>query len=307
MNNIISNIRVFFYMLRQGIKSVFQNLFMIFAALCVIFASLLIIGSLLSVAENVQAVIDHYNDRPEIRINFMSHVTEDECLAVRDDLLADPMVEDVTYISAEENMQGMLATFEEEGKSDLFSGYESNENLMFVSLDISLKNSSDGDAFEQKIVKEVEGVDTVRNILSVVNKLHTAKVIISTCSLLAVVLMGCVSVLLVFNTVKLTVFARKREIEIMKYIGATDVYIVGPFIMEGFFVGLVGALLSYGVLKLVYQLVYNYFMDKMILGESVKLIMFENLGINFLLWFIIGGIVVGVSAASLAVKRHVKV
>ena len=93
----------------------------------------------------------------------------------------------------------------------------------------------------------------------------------------------------------------------MKYIGATDVFIVGPFIIEGFFVGLTGGLLSYGVLKGVYSLVYNYFTDKNVLGDSIKLIAFGDLGFNFMLWFVVAGIVVGVAAGALAVKRHVKV
>ena len=307
MSNVISRIRVFLYMLKQGVKSIFQNLFMIFASVSVIFASLLIIGTLLSVAENVQTVIDHYNDRPQIRVNFKSHVDEETCLAVRDELLQNPTVESVEYISAEENLQGILDTFEEDGKADLFQGYESNDELKFVSLDISLKNASDGEEFEAQLYEDVEGIESVRNILDIVNKLQTVKVIIRTCSLIAILVMGCVSVLLVFNTVKLTVFARKREIEIMKYIGATDVFIVGPFIIEGFFVGLTGGLLSYGVLKGVYSLVYNYFTDKNVLGDSIKFIAFGDLGFNFMLWFVVAGIVVGVAAGALAVKRHVKV
>ena len=306
MNSVISRIRVFLYMLKQGVKSIFQNLFMIFASVSVIFASLLIIGALISVAENVQTVIDHYNDRPHIRVNFESYVTEEQCLQIRDELLQDSMVKDVVYISSEENFQGMLETFED-GEEELVPGYESNEELMSVSLDITLVNASDGEDFEKKLYDEVEGIESVRNVLNVVNKLQTVKVIMRTCSLFAVIIMGCVSILLVFNTVKLTVFARKREIEIMKYIGATDVFIVGPFIIEGFFVGLAGGFLSYGVIKGLYSLVYNYFMENDILGESIKLIAFKDLGFNFLLWFPVAGIIVGVVAGALAVKRHVKV
>lgn len=307
MNNFFSQVRVFLYMLKQGAKNILQNMFMIFASVSVIFASLMIIGALVSVSANMQTIIDHYNDRPEIRINFKSHITEDACLAVKAKLEADPRVETVTYISAEENLKGMQETFEDDGNGELFAGYTENEALRFVSLDVDLDSTVPGKDFETYINNAVEGVDSVRNIAGTVNKLETVKVVVRTCSVIAIIVFGCLSVLLVFNTVKLTVFARRREIEIMKYIGATDVFIVGPFIIEGFFVGLVGSVVSYWTLKGVYSLVYEYFMKNTLFGDSVELVKFDSMAGTFLLWFVIAGVALGVSAGSLAVKRHVKV
>jgi len=307
MNEFFSRVRVFGYMLKQGAKNILQNMFMIFASVSVIFASLMIIGALVSVSTNMQTIIDHYNDRPEIRINFESRITEEECLKVKDMLLADSRVEEVVYISADENMKGLIKTFENEGNGDLFAGYTDNAQLRFVSLDVSLVPAVSGDEFESFVRSDVEGVSDVRNIAGVVNKLETIKVVVRTCSVIAVLVFGCLSVLLVFNTVKLTVFARKREIEIMKYIGATDVFIVGPFIIEGFFVGLVGSVFSYGVLKLSYSLVYEYFTKNTLFGDSVELVKFDALAGSFLLWFVVAGVALGISAGALAVKRHVRV
>ena len=93
----------------------------------------------------------------------------------------------------------------------------------------------------------------------------------------------------------------------MKYIGATDVFIVGPFIIEGFFVGLVGSVLSYGILKGVYGLVFDYFTENTLFGDSVSLLPFDGMAGSFLLWFVISGVALGITAGALAVKRHVKV
>ena len=76
MNDSFAKLRVFGYMLKQGAKNIFQNMFMIFASVSVIFASLMIIGALISVSVNMQTIIDHYNDRPEIRISFASRITD---------------------------------------------------------------------------------------------------------------------------------------------------------------------------------------------------------------------------------------
>lgn len=308
MNNpIFSKVRVFLYMLKQGAKNIMQNLFMIFASVSVIFASLMIIGTLIAVSVNMQTIIEQYNDRPEIRINFKSHITEEKCLEVKDMLLSDERIEDVMFISAEENLKGMMETFESDGNGELFAGYKDNENLKFVSLDVKLAPSVSGAEFESYIKSKVEGVDSVRNVADVIDQLETIKVVVRTCSVIAVLVFGCLSVLLVFNTVKLTVFARKREIEIMKYIGATDVFIVGPFIIEGFFVGLVGSVVSYGALKGVYAILYDYFMKNTLFGDSIELVAFDGMAGSFLLWFVITGVAVGISAGALAVKRHVKV
>lgn len=302
-----SKIRVFLYMLKQGAKNIAQNLFMIFASVSVIFASLMIIGTLIAVSANMQTIIEQYNDRPEIRINFKSHVTEEKCLEVKEMLLSDERIQDVIFISAEENLEGMMKQFESDGNGDLFAGYKDNADLKFVSLDIRLAPSVSGEEFESYINGKVEGVESVRNVADVVDKLETIKVVVRTCSVIAVLVFGCLSVLLVFNTVKLTVFARKREIEIMKYIGATDVFIVGPFIIEGFFVGLVGSVISYGALNGVYSLLYDYFMKNTLFGDSISLVSFDTMAGGFLLWFVVTGIAVGISAGALAVKRHVKV
>lgn len=307
MNDAFSKVRVFAYMLKQGAKNIIQNLFMIFASVSVIFVSLMIIGALISVSANMQTIIDHYNNRPEIRINFKSHMTDDYCYEIRDMLLADERVENVTYITADENFKGMMETFENEGNGELFAGYTDNADLKFISIDVDIVPSVSGEEFETFINNEVEGVENIRNVAGIVNKLETIKVVVRTCSVLAVIIFGCLSVLLVFNTVKLTVFARKHEIEIMKYIGATDVFIVGPFIIEGFFVGLVGSVLSYGVLKGAYGLVFDYFTENTLFGDSVALVPFDSMAGSFLLWFVISGIALGITAGALAVKRHVKV
>lgn len=297
-------IRTIYYVIKQGIKSVVKNLFMVFASICVVFAVLLLFGGLWSISENIQHIIEQYSARAEVQINLESYVTAAEAEQLKTDLERDPRVESVTVISAEENFQNLLNYFSDD--KDLLEGYENYEYLHYISLEVDLKEYSDGESFRNEVA-QLSGVDNVRDIVSVISSMEVIRFWIRIGTVVVMIGMTILSILLIFNTVKLTVFARKREIEIMKYIGAADWYICGPFVIEGVFTGLIGALAAYFSLRGAYSLVHGAMVDNLYLGNSITLLRFGELHAHFLLWFLTAGILSGAIASLWAIRRHVKV
>lgn len=297
-------LRTVYYVFKQGIRSIVKNLYMVFASVCVIFAVLLLLGGLWSVSENIQHVIEQYSARAEVLINLQSYVTAEEAEQLKEDLERDPRVSKITIISAEENFQNLLEYFSSD--QDLIAGYENSEYLHYISLEVDLEEFSDGKSFAEE-VKALNQVQNVRDIVTVISSMEVIRFWVRIGTVAVMVGMAILSVLLIFNTVKLTVFARKREIEIMKYIGAADWYICGPFVIEGVFTGLVGALAAYFSLRGIYSLVYGATIEHLYLGSSVTLLRFGELHANFLLWFLAAGIISGVIASLWAIRRHVKV
>ncbi len=295
--------RTVYYVLKQGLKSIFKNLFMVFASVCVVFSVLIILGALWSVSENIQHIIEQYSSRAEVQLNLHSYIEEEQAKILQERLEKDSRVEKVVFVSKEENLQNIMEYF---GDEDLFEGYRDSEYLNYVSLEIDLKEFSDGESFcaEAELLPEV---DNVKDIVSVVSKMEIVRFWIRIGTIAAMIGMAVLSVLLIFNTVKLTVFARKREIEIMKYVGASDWYICGPFVIEGVFTGLIGAIAAYFSLQGLYTLVYNSAMKSLYLGNSITLLKFGEIDVNFLLWFIASGVAAGVIASLLAIRRHVNV
>lgn len=297
-------LRTLYYVLRQGLRSIVKNMFMVFASVCVVFAVLLILGGLWSVSENIQHIIEQYSSRAEVQINLQSYVTEDEAAEMKAAIEKDERVESVKVIGAEENFQKLMDYFKDD--ADLFEQYKESERLHYISLEIDLKEYADGDAFKAE-VRQLSGVDNVKDIVSVISKMEIIRFWIRIGTIFAMIGMAILSVLLIFNTVKLTVFARKREIEIMKYIGAADWYICGPFVIEGVFTGILGALAAYFSLRGIYSLVYNAVTDNLYLGSSVTVLKLNEVNPHFLLLFLAAGIAAGAVASIWAIRKHVNV
>lgn len=298
-------IRTVYYVLKQGLKSICKNLFMVSASVVVVFATLLMMGGLWAISENIQFVVEQYKERPDIRINLHSYIEQEEAEELKAVLEKDGRVKSVVLITKEETRNNIINFLDGDG-AGIFEGHEESPALNYISFDIMLEAYTDGAAFKAEAEKLVS-VDNVRDTSGFISKLEVVLFWIRIGTVAATVAMAVLSVLLIFNTVKLTVFARKREIEIMKYIGASDWYICGPFVIEGVFTGLVGAVLAYFMLGGICNGLYKTLTQSNFLGDTISLLAFKDIDVNFLLWYILAGVATGVIASLWAIRKHVNV
>ncbi len=300
----MKRIRIIFNILKQAAKNIFHNIFMFFASVIVVFAVLIIVGSIVLASRNVHDVIRQFSDRAEVQINFTYNVSEETAQEYADEIANDYRVESVKLISKEENLENLLSYYKDE--KDLFEQYRNSERLKFVTLEVGLKEYADGESFVAE-AEQLDGVDNVKDIVGTINKMEVAGFWLTIGTILAAIVVVLLSVLLIFNTVKLTVIAKKNEIEIMKYIGATDSYISAPFVIEGIVTGFVGAVLAYFVVQGVYQLIYNSVTTSGIL-ETINLLTFAKAGgIWMFAAFAAFGMVSGLIASIIAVNKYVNV
>ena len=296
--------RICYYLLRQGLRNMAKNLFMIFASVAVVFSVLLVVGGLTALSRNIQAVIDQFSDRAEIQINFNYYVSDEAAEAYAETLKEDSRVKDAVFISKEENLEKIISYFEDE--RELFETYRDSERLRFATIEVYLNDYADGEAFVEE-AEQLDGVDNVKDIVTTVDKMEVLGFAVKIGTVVAVVVMILLSVLLIFNTVKLTVFARHREIEIMKYVGATNTYIACPFIIEGVLTGLIGSILAFFAVKATYGAVYNALYD-MALSANVELLSFSKAGGNVMwLIFALFGMLAGFVASGWAARRYMDV
>ena len=189
-------------------------------------------------------------------------------------------------------------------EEDLFSDYTTED--MFVSFEVELKDIATGSGFVEDASRMV-GVKSVRDTVKVLQFFTTLKKWVSIGTVIAVVGLGILSYLLTGNTIKLTVVARKTELEIMKYVGATNSYIRGPFVIEGLFIGLLGATLSYFLLKLVYGFIANYVNSASAVNNMIKFVDFSSFGGTLLLYFMLAAVLIGILGSLTAIRKHLKV
>ncbi len=298
----MNKLRTFLYMIKQGVQNISKNGFMIFASVSVIFVSLFILGAMFLVSYNIEGILQELSAGPAVTVNCDTALNEDEEATLYNKLMVDDRVKNVTKISRSENLENMKEYFTE--NQELFEDY--TESDMFVSFEVELKDIGTGTAFVQDVTAMV-GVDSVNDTVSVLQFFTTLKKWVSIGTVIAVIGLGILSYMLTSNTIKLTVVARKTELEIMKYVGATNTYIRGPFVIEGLFIGFLGAFLSYFLLKGVYNVIADYVNNSTSVNQMISVVDFSEFGGALFIYFLLAAVVIGILGSLTAIRKHLKV
>ena len=240
----ISNIG---YLIKEGFKGIFQHGFMSFAAVCVTVACLLIVGSFSILAYNLDVMVDDLNQTSEILVYIDSEMSDSDARSIGTQINMIDNVLQATYISREEALEDFIADHEND---PAFSGVQAQDlrhRYVVVLEDNSIMKQTDqqlqkipGVAKTNAAYEMAEGFSTIQNVL------HLASV-----AVIAVLLV--VSLLIISNTVKLAMYDRRDEIAIMKMVGATNGFIRLPFVVEGFSLGMIGAILAFGLEWVLYD------------------------------------------------------
>lgn len=297
-------IRTFYYILRQGMANSFKNWHMLFSSIFVIFVSLYIMGCLGMLSVNLQRILtDLSEQQKEILIDCSTEISDAASLSIADIIIDDSRVNRVDRISKEENLKNAIEMFEEE--QDLFENFDAD--YMYVSFKVQLKSVKNVEQFSEDM-KKVPGIEEVTDNTSVYKYFSSINKGVGIGSIAAVIIFGFLSVLLSANTIRLTVFARNKELIIMKNIGASKAYMRGPFVVEGIIIGIISATISYFALRVTYAYVYKL-VEKASEGlrNILGLAEFSEFSVGVLFMFLAAGIFVGVVSGVIAVRRYVKI
>ena len=229
------------YLLKEGFKGIFTHGFMSFAAVCVTIACLVIVGSFSILAYNLDVMVEELNRTSEILVYVDADLPDAEARSIGTQINLLDNVLQSTFVSREEALEDFIA--DHDGDS-AFSGVQASDlrhryivsledNLLMKQTDEQLKQLP-GVAKTNAAYELAEGFTTIQSVLHVVSY-----------AVIAVLLV--VSLLIISNTVKLAMYDRKDEIAIMKMVGATNGFIRLPFIVEGFTLGMIGAILAFGL------------------------------------------------------------
>jgi len=302
----MKKLRVMLYVLLQSLKNVARNLFMVFASVIVVFFVLLVVGSFIEAGVVTSNIIGQVKERPVLKINFRYYVDEETAMQYYEAIAASPEVKHATYISKQQNFENMLKEFED--NREYFENLDKSGKLKYASIEVQLRNYADGKAFVNGIMDEAgDVIDSAPNIFGVVEKMERAQFWINICTIAAVIVMTALSLLLIFNTVKLTVLARHREIEIMKYVGATNTYIITPFVIEGILTGLIGAVAAFFALGGIYDAVFRLLLSFSEDANIVPLTFEQSGATGILAFYLLFGAFTGFIASILAARKYIKV
>ncbi|MBU3805560.1 MAG: permease-like cell division protein FtsX [Candidatus Fournierella pullistercoris] len=297
----------FFYLAKQGLGNLIKNRLMTFASIGVLTVCLIITGVAGLFTANVNSLMEYLRGQNEL-VLYPQEELDELGLAQLDAKLREISgIKEIEYISKEEAMERMKQSMGD--KAYLLDVLEGDQNPLRVNYRIVLE---DVGALSQ-IVPQLQAIEGVDNVLAPVElsdvfvNVHKAVVCISVG---LVVVLGFVSVVVISNTIRLTVFARRKEINIMKYVGATNGFIRMPFFVEGIAVGLIAGVISAGIVLGGYQLllmntsVFPAFWSDMV--TSILLPM-DQIWWMVLCGFLLFGSLLGSVGTATSVRKHLKV
>lgn len=296
----------FFYLVKQGFKNLWNNRLMSLASIGVLVSCMLLIGAAALLAVNVSNVVDELEDQSEAIVYLDDGTSDADRERIRKDIIATGKISTVEFISKEEALSSMMESMDSEGL--LFDAYKDNNNLP----DSYRITFDDVSHLENTVaaIEKIDGVFSVSAMTEVANVITGIKKMAYIGGIVIIGLLIAVSLMIVGNTIKITVFSRRREISIMKYVGATNGFIRLPFVVEGMSLGIISGAIAYGLIYFGYDYLTNWVLSQksdwfsMIISGMVP---FSAISSQLLIGFLCGGALIGVFGCAAFIGKHLKV
>ncbi|MGC4376831.1 permease-like cell division protein FtsX [Fictibacillus sp. Mic-4] len=286
----------------EAFKSLGRNGWMTFASISAVTVTLLLVGVFLTVLLNLNNLAHHIENDVEIRAYIDRTAKQDNVDQLRAQIEQIPKVKEVTFLTKEEGLKQLIKDLGDQGKA--FSSLE-KENPLRDAYIIKTKRPQD----TAIVAKEVEKLNYVKNVnygKGTVEKLFKVTKVSRNIGMVLILGLIFTAMFLIANTIKLTIISRRREIEIMKLVGATNGFIRWPFFIEGFALGVFGAVIPVLVIVFGYQFVYDSVSPKLA-TMFIKLIPTYPLVLELSLLLILIGGVIGVWGSLTSVRKFLKV
>ena len=289
------------YFFSETATNLRRNLLMTVAAVSTVAISLLLLGGVAILHMAVRNMTYSWEAKVEVSAYLTEDITEGERLALEDELTELPQVQDVFYVSSADALEEFKQIFE--NQPELFETLD--EDSLPASYRIKLHDAEDTETVAA-LVRGRPGVDDVRYGGSIIKTLLRVNSLLRTITLVLAIILMAAAAALIANTIRLGIFARRDEIGIMKLVGATKWFIRIPFMLEGVFAALVGAIIAGSIV-----LAANLFLFPR-MGEAFAFLQqvftFTSTEIiQVLLALAIGGVLVGLVGSGMALRRFLEV
>lgn len=286
-----------FYFIWEALKGMKRNGVMTFASIAVLLSCLLVIGGFSLIVFNIDLNLNQLGNLNEM-VAFCEPDADDETVArIKDELSALENVDELIHSTKSEQLKKL-----QEENFALYGDITEEENPLSDSFTISYRDNSKVPELDYQI-RQIEGIRKVRNNLELANKIESLKHGIMLVFIWFLAILFVVSVFIIINTIKLSVFSRRKEISIMRYIGATNWFITLPFIFEGIFIGIASGIGSFFIIKFGYSAIVSSAASSM---QMISLISFSEISGVVLLGALGIGIVTGVLGGLISLGKYLK-
>lgn len=290
------------YSLKQGLKGVFSNKTMSLISVVSVTSVLAILGIVLCIVLNINSFMEKtQNEVNEIRVSLDSKISKDNRIKVKEELEKINGVESVKYQTKDEAFDNMKENFGDE--KELLEGVKNPLDDYFI---VTIADSQEIKTLANSIEK-IKGVIEVQYYEEIMENFITASNTVKQFGGIVIGFLLIVCLVLISNTIKARVYSKKEEIQVIKYIGGSNRFVIAPFIVEGCIIGLFGSLISLGICTGMYKYVVENM--QISLNSIVGDMMLPLSSVSYLLVLVlfVTGIIVGILGSGLSVKKYLKV
>ena len=289
------------YLIGEGFRNVFKNMKSTLACLGIMCATMIIFGIFFAVIENINHVIKQVEQSQGMEVFIDYDTSEERIKELGEQILALEGVNNIRYKTKEDALAQMKERFgDKQHLLDETTIFRASYVVTFSNLELSQQIENTVSQFEN-VANITSSQDTVGKLLSIANGIRITSIII-------LALLILISIFIISNTIKLTVHARRKEISIMKYVGATNSFIRWPFIVEGIIIGIIAGLISLLILGGVYNLLTDKLMDTSLKNLiNISLLGFKEMFTMIVVVYAVLGIGIGVIGSSISMKKYLEV
>jgi len=296
----------FGYLVKQGIINTWINRMMSMASIGILTACMIIVGGAGLLAVNIRDIFKAIENRNELVV-FISDDADDAAVAdIGDRINSIEHIDDFYFVSKSDALEEQKEFMGDKGY--LLDGLEDDNPLP-----ASYRIKVDSLEYLGYVVDELTGFKGIDSISAPTDLANTLTGVEKTLLILGSIIIGILivaSTVVISNTIRLTLYARRREIRIMKYVGATDAFIKLPFIVEGITIGIISAGAAFGVISLIYESLGAMFSGSGIswlTGISTSLIPYTDLWKWVLIFFVAFGVTIGAFGSGSSIRRYLRV
>lgn len=288
------------YLIGEGFRNTLKNKKSTGAALIIMCMAMLMFGLFFILGENVNYVMDQVKSGQGMQVFLKIGVSDTN--SIKNKISEIKEVNTIEFISGAEGLKNMKEQLE--GQYSIMDGLEGIYPDSFI---VTLSDLSANESVQKQIL-EIEGVDEITSSDSTINILLNITKGVRYVTLAILAILVIISIFIITNTIKLTVHARRKEISIMKYVGATNGFIRWPFIVEGIIIGIMAALITILIVGLLYNLATNGIVQTETFQKlNLKLYTFADMFKLLLTTYILLGAGIGIIGSSISMRKYLEV
>ncbi len=288
------------YLFKEGFRNTWSNRMMSIASICVLMSCLVLIGCASMIFLNIESLLGRIEEENVVMVYIQDGTTDADINTMGTTLKNMDNIKNVEFISKESAWQEQLDTMEE-AQAKFFTEISSDIPLPDA-YKVTVNDLSQFDSTVSQI-KQLQHIDTIRENKDLAQKLVTIRHGVEVISVVIVAVLLAISVFIIQNTIKLTVYSRRLEISIMKSVGATNGFVRLPFVVEGMILGFISGVISLGLVWAFYEFAIKQF------GDLIASLGLEALKFSDYAWYMLGifiaiGIITGVGGALLSMGKY---